>query len=733
MNTDTKVDMSKGAKIGWDGTTVRDMLHESERVIEETGYYAGLENLPLKESDPIRFEKLYARLRGGIVDARETAMQLAASPLVREMGEVCFAVYTPEGDSVALSTGIIVHVHTMSEGIKYMVRKDYESNPGIRDRDIFVNNDPLVSNVHNADIHTFVPVFWEGELVAWVAGVTHEYDYGAKTPGGAPVGPLNRYEDGIILHARRCGEEDTLYQDYVEFCKNSVRTPFLWTLDEKTRITGCHRIRDVVLDLIRSEGVDTYKQLVREAVEEGRRGTLQRVRSQLVPGTYRSPAFVDYQFEGERQLPEEAAVDAAIHAPVTTTVHANGTLEVSLEGANKWGMHSFNCTPSGMWGGLWAVLAETLMANDRMNDGAFFACELDLPYGSWANPDNKMTSHSEAWLILVPAFLSVCRALARAQYSRGYLEEVIAGWSDGTYVGGTAPGLPNESVVSNMEPCATGGGATVARDGIDAASCCWTPTSDMGEIEDLESFEPLLYLGRAMKPNSAGAGRRRGGSGYDCLRMVWEDEYLLQSVSEGAMFCHAGVFGGYPAAAGYRHTVRDTNLLELFAEQAPYPINDHEPGESAMSLVKGEQTLDKRATTMLQKFKRHDLFLYNIKGGPGLGDPLERESEDVQKDLEEGVLSVPFAKQVYGAVLTREDDGFTVDAEQTATRREEVKAERVKRAVPTREWIEKEKVRVEKSDFIKPVTDMYRSSFEVSPDWANEFRQFWNLSEDFSF
>ena len=70
-------------------------------------------------------------------------MLIAASPLVREMGEVCFAVYTPEGDSVALSTGIIVHVHTMSEAIKYMVRNEYESNPGIRDRDIFVNNDPL--------------------------------------------------------------------------------------------------------------------------------------------------------------------------------------------------------------------------------------------------------------------------------------------------------------------------------------------------------------------------------------------------------------------------------------------------------------------------------------------------------------------------------------------------------------------------------------------------------------
>lgn len=726
--------MNNGAPIGWDGLTLREMIERSERQLAETGHYCGMSELSLKESDPIRYEKLYARLRGGIVDARETAMLIAASPLVREMGEVCFAVYTPEGDSVALSTGIIVHVHTMSEAIKYMVRSDYESNPGIRDRDIFVNNDPIVSNVHNADIQTFVPVFWEGELIAWVAGVTHEYDYGAKTPGGSPVGPINRYEDGIILHARRCGEDDTLYRDYIEFCRHSVRTPFLWTLDEKTRLAGCHRVREVVLELIRSEGLATYKQLARETVEEGRRATLQRVRQQLVPGVYRSPAFIDYQFKGEPQLPAEAAVDAIMHAPVTTTVHADGTFAVSLNGANRWGMHSFNCTTSGMWGGLWAVLAETLMANDRMNDGTYYACRLELPLGSWANPDTSMTSHSEAWYILVPTFLAVARALARAQQARGYLEEVIAGWSDGTYVGGSAPGLPNDSVVSNMEPCCTGGGATFVRDGIDCASCSWTPTSDMGEVEDLETFEPLLYLGRSMKPNSAGAGRRRGGSGYDCLRMVWEDEYLLQTVSEGAMFSHSGIFGGYPAAAGYRHSMRGTNLTEVFERRAPYPVDDRVPANSDMrQLVEGEETLDKRATTMLEKFNRHDLLLYTIKGGPGLGDPLERPPADIQRDLDDGILTEGFAERVYGAVVAEKDGRSVVDPAATAQRRIDLRDKRARRAVPVQEWIEQERERIRARDVIAPVAEMYRSSFEVSPAWAAEYRSLWGLDEGFGF
>src|SRR5258708_9208529 len=191
--------------IGWEGRTVKEMLEESERRFAEPGHYWGLERLAMMDSDPIGYEKLFSRLRGGLVSARETAMNISASPIVRELGELCFALYTPEGDSIALSTGIIVHVHTMSDAIKYMVRSDYERNPRIRPGDIFANNDPRIGDVHNADVQTFVPIFWEGELVAWAGGVTHVLDIGAKTPGGVPFGPITRLDYGLDLPCMKIG------------------------------------------------------------------------------------------------------------------------------------------------------------------------------------------------------------------------------------------------------------------------------------------------------------------------------------------------------------------------------------------------------------------------------------------------------------------------------------------------------------------------------------------------
>src|SRR5919109_5655475 len=246
--------------IGWDGCTAKEMLENSEQLFRETGRYYGLDELSLKRGNPIRFEKLFSRLRGGVVSARETALNISASPIVRELGELCFALYTPEGDSIALSTGIIVHIHTMSDALKYMVRNGWEDNPGIKAGDIFANNDPVIGDVHNADVQTFVPIFWEGELVAWAGGVTHVLDIGASTPGGVPVGPTNRLDDGIDLPCMKIGEKDELAQWHLERCRKQTRAPMYYLLDERTRLAGCHMIREAVERVILEEGIDRFKQ-----------------------------------------------------------------------------------------------------------------------------------------------------------------------------------------------------------------------------------------------------------------------------------------------------------------------------------------------------------------------------------------------------------------------------------------------------------------------------------------
>jgi acetone carboxylase alpha subunit len=732
----TEQSLKKRKNIGWEGKTLKQMREEIDRITRETGHYAGLRTLPLKETDPIRYEKIFSKLRGGVVHARETAKKVAASPIVEQEGELCFTLYTPEADSIVTSTGIIIHVGTMGAAIKYMIKNDYEENPGIEDGDIFCNNDCQIGNVHPCDVHTIVPIFYEGELIGWVGGVTHVIDVGATAPGSMTVGPVSRYDDGYQVACRKIGRNDTLLKDWEIESQRSVRTTKYWLLDERTRIAGCHMIRDLVLDIVREEGVDTYKHFIREVIEDGRRGFVNQVKSLLIPGKYRQVSFVDVPYKN-LDVPPYARVNTIMHAPTELTVHKDGKFEIDFEGVNRWGWHSYNATPVAITSGIWVMMSQTLIPNDRVNDGALYASKFGLPYGSWLNPDDIRTAHSYAWHFLVSAWSPLWRALSRNYFARGYLEEVNAGNANTSnwLQGGGINQFGEKHAVNSFESAAEGVGASAVRDGISHAAAIWNPEGDMGDMEIWELAEPLLYLGRSIKPNTAGYGKYRGGSGYETLRMVYgAKDWTMFFMGNGYMSSDCGLMGGYPAASGYRFEAHKTNLKERIEKGLPIPTGgDTDPDNPNYDeLILGAEIIrDKQAITTETIFEDYDLYLNYLRGGPGFGDPIERKPKAIEEDLNEGHLLPRYAEKVYGAHVTKDEKGkYRVDEKATEKRREELRKERLKRGVPVSEWMKQERAKIIAKDASVQVRHMYAGSFALSEKFATEFKEFWSLPEE---
>ena len=162
--------------IGKDGRTLKAILEEHEKALQETGHVFGLEDLRLVTESPLKLELLHTRLRSAMVAGREQTRLISASPLVREVAELACALYTPDGYCVIQSTGIIIHMDLMGEVIKWMIKHDYEEDEeiGIREGDIFTSNDNRIVGMHAADFYDFVPIFYKGELVGWVGTVIME-------------------------------------------------------------------------------------------------------------------------------------------------------------------------------------------------------------------------------------------------------------------------------------------------------------------------------------------------------------------------------------------------------------------------------------------------------------------------------------------------------------------------------------------------------------------------------
>ena len=737
----TKHDVGPPDLLG-NGKTLKQYRDEILERTRKSGFYNGLERLELREKDPIGYEKLFSKIRGGLVHARETAKKIAASPIVEQEGELCFTLYNAAGDCILTSTGIIIHVGTMGAAIKYMIENDWESNPGIDPGDMFTNNDCQIGNVHPCDVATIVPIFWENRLIGWVGGVTHVIDTGAVTPGSMSTGQVQRFGDGYIVTCRKTGVNDKPLRDWLHESQRSVRTPKYWILDERTRIAGCHMVRQMVEEVIAAEGIEAYEKFAFEVIEEGRRGLQNRIKAMTLPGKYRKVAFVDVPFAHEDVQTSSAfaKIDTIMHSPVEITIRRDATWKLDFEGASRWGWHSFNAHQVAFTSGLWVMMTQTLVPTQRINDGAYFGTEFRLPKGAWMNPDDRRTGHAYAWHFLVSGWSALWRGLGQAYFARGYLEEVNAGNANtSNWLQGGGINQDGEvHAVNSFEASSCGTGAGAIHDGLNHAAAIWNPEGDMGDIEIWEMAEPLLYLGRNVKANSGGYGKFRGGCGFETLRMVWNaHDWTMFFMGNGYMNSDWGLMGGYPSASGYRFEAHKTGLAERIADGQPLPLGaDFDPDHPTY-----EKNLDKDAKVKRDKqcittedcYDNYDLYLNYLRGGPGFGDPLDREPQAIAADLNQGFLLPEYAQKVYGAVVAQDAKGrWTVDADKTADRRKEIREERLARSVPTQRWMDNERKKMLDKQAAIQVKHMYATSFGLSPKFFNEFRTFWSLPEDWN-
>ncbi len=724
--------------IGPDGLTLVTALARNRELLDETGHYHGISDLRLKAENYLHYESLHARLRSAVVNARETSKKISASPGVREVGESVVALYTPEGDSVVLSTGIMVHVHTLSRFIQWMIERDYESDPGIAHGDVFANNDPFVSDVHPPDLMNVMPIFHGKELIGWVGAVAHELEIGGVFGGANQTTTAERFGQGMIVSAEKVAVNDKIRRDFFVRAEMNLRTPVYFVLDEKAMVSACLDVREKVLEVVEQYGLDYYKRAIREIIEEGRRAHLQRMKMLTVPGRYRSAAHAGHLFEGKAGA-SPLSRNCIVHIPLEMTIDRQGFMTIDYEGAGRKMWNPYNCPPAAMDGGFFVTLTQFIDFDGKVNDGCWFATRMICPPGSWCNPGDDMTATSSAWGSLMPGFGSLQRMISRSFLARGFREEVFLGQVNTPIIeGGGINQYGLRFGGQNLECSAEGSGARGIMDGIDCGYVGWNPESDMGNVEIWEMTLPILYLGRRIWRDSPGAGKYRAGATYSSLLMIHKTPLynVVSTIHSDKVFDNQGMCGGYPGpTAKFEYVSRNNDLRERIARKEPLPHVEGDPRRPDMSTrVRGEfKIVD--GVFLEQPLRSGDLFQFFYNTGGGYGDPIERDPEAVRRDLDNGIQSIEIAANVYrvAARFDAETKRHVVDAEATRKSRTECHEERGRRAVPVKQWMAKERERLLRQKLGREVKEMYNDVFGFSERWGREYREFWKLPGDFVF
>ncbi|MBS7647838.1 MAG: hydantoinase B/oxoprolinase family protein [Candidatus Bathyarchaeia archaeon] len=723
--------------IGYGGKTLKELLEENVRLFKETGCYYGIKELTLRKEDPVKLERFSSRLLSLVVGARESVRYIASSPGTKEVGELVFAIFTPEGDGVVFSTGIMAHVNTLSRFIKWMIERDYESDPGIVEGRYFEANDWWVGGLHPVDVLQVTPIFYNGQLIGWCGGVIHELEAGAYEPAGCPLSPT-RFLEGVHLMGDIVGENDKLKKEYVEKMKVNVRMPEIFIMDAKVRLSGNYMIREGVKKVIEEFGIDYYMRAVRELIEEGRRAFLEKVKLTLIPGKYRTAAFIPLnygQIEGLRRLHPLAQQDTLLQFAYEIKVNEDGTLDYDFYAANPQGPHPLHATPTLLRGGLWITLTQILAYDLRVSEGTNLCVSFSAPPGSTLNPTDPHVSTSNVWNVLCTIFGSGVRLLSQGFFARGFLEEIFQMNANDMHAiqlldvrGGLAGG-------DNMEHAGAGSGARAVEDGLDAGHCLWLPDTTAGNAERWEELYNELYLYRSFLKDVYAPGRFRGGVARNSSFIVWTD--FMQVVfrcgwTPGVFPFDKGMFGGYPPPTPFGYALRNTNVKELIEKGLPLPRNVFEILDALnKGILKADEVYFYKTHDVTPRLKHYDIFGIVHKGGAGYGDPIKRDPKLVLRDIGMGLVSPEYAERIHGVVLKREGDKWTVDIEATLKKREAIKSERLAKAIPVKDFIEQERKRILDRNIPEHVLRCYRDCMRISQRFKEEFYRFWNLNENF--
>jgi len=599
-------------------------------------------------------------------------------------GDSLVGIMTAQGDLVNGSCGTYLHAVIPPLIIKYILHA-YSDNPGIKDGDLWFANDAVYGGIHNPDQMVAMPIFYQGELVAWTVALVHTTETGAIEPGGMPVSATARFQEGMNFPPMKIGENFQLREDMVNlFQAFGVRAPQMIAVDLKARCTTADRVRTRLLELCEREGVDYLKGLFCKMLMMAEEGARKRTRN-WPDGKYRCVTFSDAV--GLQQGLVRSCY-------MTLSKKGDGFL-VDFSGTGPETPSSYNAHPQAAIGHFSNYIYEYLFHDLPISNGTFAAIDFTFEKNTCLYPDVRAAT-SNSVMISTGVMSAVHNCVAKAMFSTRDWRQAGASMGNGgnalVLAGLSQWGLPFADMLAysiNTE----GQGARPTMDGMDAFGFPWCCFGRAPDTEIVENEFPLLIPLSNHWKDSCGHGKHRGGVGTVQLWVAHHVPavYMMAIADNSKLQTPQPLFGGYAPCCVPGISIRKADLLQKYRE------GNDDIKMDVVDILKN-QTIDGDFVAEFQGrsvrgYEQGDVITFGFStGGTGYGDPLDRDPESIAQDLEKGTISQWAAGHIYKVVWNAERQ--RVDRAATAERRQQEYQARLSRGKPyevfEQEWRQKQ-------------------------------------------
>jgi N-methylhydantoinase B len=585
----------------------------------------------LKDVDPVILEIVEGTLASVEKEVEDAIGRTARSPMIRDAHDFRAGIHDRKLRKLTgRSYSALVHPVVRDFPLETM-------KPG----DVFFHNDVYLSEGgigHLPDLCVTVPVFHDGDVVAFVQAFGHHDDIGGAVPGSMPSHATEVFQEGLMVPPIKLWERGVPNRAALRIMTRNSRMPDSLAGDLDAECSACLMGARRLSDLFRRYGRETvegcFDAILANTTETFRREIL----SKIPDGTF---VWEDYA--------EHDGVDAPrLHAQRITLTKTADRLVIDFTGTSPQARGPINHAGDYADGNflkkwLAPILRNLADSPERMaqldvNEGVVPLIEMRFPSkGTLLTPVFPAPTNARTFVIL--RLLGVLAgAIAKAVDGRMPADQETI-----RYTG--VHGVDEDGEHYLMREVLGGGsGGRYYADGSDTIHV--VPDSRNLPTEFTESRFPLLVERLGLAVDSGGPGEFRGGLGYDKhIRMLRDASFM--SIADRSILSCWGVKGGR-AGAPFRVT-----------------LDPGGPNERVM-----EGLCDK------EPVRAGEVIRIQTTGGGGWGDPLDRPPERVALDVKQGKVSWVGARRDYAVVLTGDQNDPRVDVAATEDLRRRLRSER---------------------------------------------------------
>lgn len=570
--------------------------------------------------DPVTTEII----RNGFIAATEemktNLMRTAYNMIIYEALDFTVGLFDRHGNTVSIGLGLPMFIRGMSETIKAKLR--HFGLDGIHPGDVLLTNDAYTTGSHLNHMTFSVPIFEGAQLIGFSACMAHWQDIGGTLDGMT----TDIYSEGLQLPIVKAWRAGVPNEDILSVIRMNVRLPERAMGDLKAQVAAVRTGEKRFLELVRKYGKDALEGAI-EAIFDHAEAVSRDSVAQIPDGTYEAESFMD-----------DDGVDTGRRIPIRVKVVVAGdemTIDLTEVSAQVKGFYNSGET-AGRSAAQVAFKCLTAGLELPVNDGAFRNLKIVLPSGTVVSAERPAPMR---WWMTYPMTIvdTIFKALASAVPTR-----VIAAHHADLVIASINGRQPRDNKLYLYLGGLIGGGwgAKHGEDGMSATVAINDGDTHNGPSEHVEAKFPLIVERYALREDSGGAGKFRGGLGTE--QVVRARHPIMFNAQIERVDCRPwGLFGGLSALG---NEVR----LERGGEIERFPTGK----------------------VLSQKIEAGDAYTVCSGGGGGYGSPLDRRLADLEDDVRQGYVSKSAAREFYGAAF---DSQGRIDRDATAMRRADMR------------------------------------------------------------